>query len=279
MPHRRLRLALGALALLPLALSVAQRSAPVLVAPAAACTGAPIFSQDAVTLLPRDGSTAPRNARVWFLHDVARPPTMFATRPTEPALLRRGGEDVSILERTELALRPATLEPNTRYELWLPGGLPPPWGTDAGAAPSRALAFRTSDREDVTAPKLRVTGDAVVHPPGPTSCGPGQRLEIPVAVDDESDVVVEVIPAGALPEPARRPVYLVTAGRAWLWDVMSYEASGPVFATKIRLTPIDVAGNRGAPVDVDLHRASDGGAPGAEAKAAERAERWGCGKF
>lgn len=258
---RRRHLFLLTVVLVPLAATLGDERLESLVAPAAACTGSPVFSPSALTILPDEGAVVPRNARVLFFGNVASP-SMFAMRPTEPAEVRTGGRVVPHEQNTSEGIRLPHLEANTTYELWLPNGLAPPWGKSPPVL-ERARSFTTSSEDDTTPPRIRMVGTPVHHRAGETSCGPGARIELPIAVDDASPAFIEVgafvagHPEERTSKPARVPI---VSGRIITYDPIFLHVSGPPsYATHLVLTPVDIAGNRGASAEVDLHRLADGG--------------------
>jgi hypothetical protein len=266
MSRFRLRLVAGFVALAPLlfSFSFSGRAPGAFVAPATACTGGPVFAPEAVITLPPDGAVVPRNARVLFVPGQSF--SMFGSRPTSPVSVRQisganAAREVAVLEGSE-----ERFEPNAAYEVWLPTTVTVP--VHGKVAMGRVATFRVSDAIDNTPPRLERRGELVLHPAGPTSCGPPPRVEIPVAIHDESPAFVEIAWAASEP-PLRAPV---VNGRVW------YTMS---LATHLALTPVDIAGNRGEALLIDLHRLPDGGAPTEphEPSASMAEPRRGCGKY
>jgi hypothetical protein len=255
-----------------------------LVAPAAACTGPLRFNPSLVVTLPRDGSIAPRNTRVWFLYDAAAAHAL-ETRPTEPARVRYltnavAGPDARIETSSSTELRLLPTNGNDELEVLLPTGLAPPWGTD-GKTLGRVSRFRRSAVDDVTPPKLRVSGALTFNQGGKTSCGPSASIDVPVAIEDESQTFVQlgVTQSGG---PSYAPV---VNGRVRVSDAPEFDNDGKARTrTQIVLIPVDVAGNKGAAVVIDLHRAASGGASATNASAPitpvteKPRARFGCGK-
>ncbi len=253
---RRKLVLVSAILLVPVMASLGTRDLGSFGAPALACTGGPMFDRDAIVILPDEGATVPRNTRVLFFASGAT--SMFATRPTDPAELRTDGSAVPIVGRSANELRPTRLEANARYELWLPSALPVLPGKPAPPL-EKARTFLTSDEDDRTAPRIRSVGQPIFHPPGPTSCGPSSRIELPIELEDASPAFVEVTALGA-GATARSQRARVTKGRIIVWDGGLYTPSGEVaHATYLALTPVDIAGNRGEAREVSLHRLTDGG--------------------
>lgn len=281
---RRRLLFLLTVVLVPLAATLGDERLESLVAPAAACTGSPVFSPGAITILPEEGAVVPCNAQILFFNNVASP-SMFAMRPLEPAEVRTGDRVLPHEQRASEGLGLPRLEANTRYELWLPNGLAPPWGKTPPVL-ERSRSFMTSGEDDTTPPRIRMVGRPVHHRPGESSCGPPARIELPIAVDDASPVFIEVggfvagHPEDRTSKPARVPI---VSGRIITFDPIFFHMSGPAsFATHLVLTPVDIAGNRGASAEVDLHRLADGGtepptpsSPSTQPSSSFR----GCGKY
>ncbi len=257
--RRHLPLVLAVL-LVPLAASLSGRSLETFIAPAAACTGTPRFDPGAIVILPADGATVPRNAQVLFFANVEA--TLFEKRPTEPAEVRIEGKVLPLSARSSEGLGLPHLEANTTYELWLPDDLAPPWGK-APPKLTRARSFTTTSEDDTTPPRIRLVGAPTFHRFPPSSCGPAPRIELPVDVEDASPTFIE-LSAFVEGRPDDRTTKLVQApivsGRIVVLDPVFAHVDGPeTYATHLVLTPVDIAGNRGAAKTVELRRLADGG--------------------
>lgn len=231
-----------------------------------------------MTILPEEGAIVPRNARITFLGSV-RHHAPFAMRPTTPAELRHEGRPVFLSESSAEGLVPAKLVPGQTYEVWLPDRLPPP------TVLARARSFRVGAEDDTTPPRIVQVGPPVHLAPGPTSCGPSARIELAVTVEDASPVYLEVAGyvASAPRDRTERPMRVpISEGRITFADPQFLHV-GPstthaTYATHLVLTAVDIAGNHGDPVTVDLHRLADGGAAPPTEELAPTGPR-GCGKF
>jgi hypothetical protein len=229
-------------------------------APALACTGMPT-----VLAFPA-GTDVPVNATLRMLSSGET----LEVRPSDGIYeLRSGGTPVAVDARTmdgSVELLPkARLKASTAFEVW--------WtlrGNPAGEARWKLTSFQTGTRVDTTAPVLRSVGAPAFHPTRAEStsdCDPWQWMVVPIAVTDDSDVVIAAWFAGAggrldttrppdvYGQPRSGSVELVLTGAASNDKAPDYGrytiARGP-FA----LMALDAAGNRSDVVTVPGARRS-----------------------